>query len=460
MTQFSTRTLAGWGNYPTQECHVYRPEKRRDLSALAATNDQRSFIARGLGRSYGDAALNDGAGVILQERLGRFLDFDPNSGVLSCEGGATFADILDTFLPRGFFLPVTPGTKYVTVGGAIAADVHGKNHHRDGTLAEFVLDFQLLLASGETILCSRDENPEAFWATIGGMGLTGIITKARLSLVPVTSAYISAHYKRAQNLDEALEQFDSDDQYQYSVAWIDCLASGDSLGRSVLIRGDHATHDEVFDDDCYHPLRVSHKKKKNVPLPFPDFALNPMSVKAFNAAYYASHPDGHALVDYDSFFYPLDAVQNWNRIYGKRGFVQYQVAFPTSTSRAGLVELLGKISASGRASFLAVLKSFGAQNNGLLSFPFAGHTLALDLPNSGDDLIPFMRELDEIVLRHDGRLYLAKDATMSPETFAAMYPRLNEFREIKNRLDPDERWASSLSKRLGITSKGNVGGEA
>ena len=441
-----TKKFAGWGNYPAEQCRAFRPEKEREQSALVAAHS--SLIARGLGRAYGDAALNPD-GLVLQQKLGRFLDFDANSGVLSCQGGASFADIIETFVPRGFFLPVTPGTKFVTVGGAIACDVHGKNHHRDGNLSNFVESFELLLASGETVTCSREENADLFWATVGGMGLTGIIVRARLRLLPIVSAFISIDYKRAPNLDAALEQFGSDGNYQYSVAWIDCLASGDSLGRSVLIRGNHAVADELDDTERYAPLRTPRKKKKSVPFPFPDFALNPLSVKAFNAAYYATHPDGHAIVDLDSFFYPLDGINNWNRIYGTRGFIQYQVVFPFATSRAGLVQLLEKIAASGRASFLAVLKTFGEANQSPLSFPFAGHTLALDIPFS-DDLPEFTRELDEIVLRHDGRVYLAKDATLSPENFRAMYPRLAEFEEIKRRVDPQNKFASSLSRRLDI----------
>lgn len=447
------KSLAGWGNYPVEECQVLRPEKAREVkevpTAASGAEDPQDFIARGLGRAYGDAALNSGSGVVLQERLNHFLDFEAASGILTCEGGATFADIIDIFLPKGFFLPVTPGTKFVTVGGAIACDVHGKNHHRDGNISHFVESLELLLASGEVMNCSREENSDVFWATVGGMGLTGIILRAKLRLLPVSSAYLAVDYQRARNLDEALEKFSADDQYQYSVAWIDCLSKGDSLGRSVLIRGNHAVLDELSDEERYTPLLATKKGKKSVPFPFPDFALNPLSVKAFNTAYYAAHPDGHVIVDYDSFFYPLDAISNWNRIYGKRGFIQYQVAFPFSTSRAGLREVLEKISESGRASFLAVLKTFGEANEAPLSFPFAGHTLALDLPYS-PDLPQFTAELDEIVLKHEGRIYLAKDATLSPEAFRKMYPRLEEFEEIKRRIDPDNKWRSSLSKRLKI----------
>jgi FAD/FMN-containing dehydrogenase len=451
MSKSATKNLAGWGNFPIQECSAVRPERARDLKAAVTEQDVPDTLARGLGRSYGDAALNEDSGVILTERLNRFSAFDEESGTLSCEGGASFADILETFLPHGWFLPVTPGTKYVTVGGAIACDVHGKNHHRDGTMADFIESFDLLLASGERLPCSREENSDAFWATVGGMGLTGVIERVRLRLLPVDTAYIAASYKRTANLDATLEQFSGDHKYRYSVAWIDCLASGSSLGRSVLIRGDHARLDQLSPAQLADPLNPAQKKKKSVPIPFPDFALNPLSVKAFNAAYYAAHPDGEGVTGYEPFFYPLDGVLKWNNIYGKRGFVQYQLALPFETSRAGLIQVLEKLAASGRPSFLAVLKTFGEANAAPLSFPFAGHTLALDLPNTGVDLMEFTRELDEIVLAHEGRVYLAKDATLSPEHFRAMYPRLGEFLEIKRRLDPDNRFASSLSKRLRMT---------
>ena len=448
MINSATKKLAGWGRVPAEECRAFRPEKQRDLNAVLGNPS--TLVARGLGRAYGDAALNPD-GVVLQERLNRFHAFDETSGVLDCEGGVSFAEIIEIFLPRGWFLPVTPGTKFVTVGGALACDIHGKNHHREGTFSNFVESFDLLLADGRILPCSREENPDAFWATIGGMGLTGVITRLRFRLRRVTSAFVNVDYDRVENLDAALERFDQDDKYEYSVAWIDCLASGSTLGRAVLMRGRDAAIDELSTPAMQEsPFALPTKKPKGVPLDFPDFALNPLSIKAFNAVYYAAHPTKNAIVDFNSFFYPLDAINNWNRIYGARGFIQYQVALPFKTSRAGLIELLEKISSSGHASFLAVLKTFGKANAAPLSFPFAGHTLALDIPWT-PDLPAFVRELDEITLRHEGRVYLAKDALLSPENFRAMYPRLDEWQEVKNQLDPKHKFASSLSRRLKIT---------
>ena len=451
-------TLAGWGNYDPAPCQLYRPERRVDLPALlagTAADARPDLIARGLGRSYGDSATNAGGAVVLQQRLDRLIAFDPATGVLECEAGVSFAAILDVFVPRGFFPPVTPGTKFVTLGGAIAADVHGKNHHVDGTIGRHVQSLRLLTASGEVLNCSPTENADAFWATVGGMGLTGVILTARLRLQRIESAYVRVDYKRAANIDAALESFAGGDRdHRYSVAWIDCLASGDALGRSVLIRGDHAPAAQLPEKAGRAPLQLKPKRGKGVPFNFPNWALNKHSVRLFNAAYYARHGDATQVVNYDTFFYPLDGVRNWNRVYGRRGFIQYQALFPTHASRQGLIELLEKLSASGAASFLAVLKSTGAAGEGMLSFPFPGHTLALDLPNAGQRLQALVRELDAILLKHGGRLYLAKDSCMTPEAFAAMYPRLGEFKAVKARLDPHDRFASTQARRVGIITSG------
>lgn len=446
------KPLAGWGRFPVEECRTFRPEKIQDLIPLLEKTE--SLLARGLGRSYGDAALNPAA-TVLQERLNRFVSFDEESGILECEGGVSFAEIIELFLPRGWFLPVTPGTKFVTVGGAIACDIHGKNHHRVGTFTEFVESFKLLTANGEVLFCSRNENAEAFWATVGGMGLTGIIIRARFRLERVETAFVAVEYERVANLNAALERFQTDENYEYSVAWIDCLAAGGSLGRSVLMRGNTAPAGDLQNSRAGkgsgRGLDSRFKKPVSVPFDFPGFALNPLSVKAFNALYYATHPSKKTLVDFETFFYPLDSLGDWNRIYGARGFVQYQVVLPFESSRAALTELLKKISSSKHASFLAVLKTFGKPNLAPLSFPFSGHTLALDIPLS-DDLPRFIGELDAITLAHQGRVYLAKDTLLSPENFRKMYPRFAEWHKTKQQLDPETKFASSLSRRLEIVS--------
>jgi FAD/FMN-containing dehydrogenase len=450
---FVTERLSGWGRFPVERCNVYRPESRRQLAAILESGAQPSFVSYGLGRSYGDAALNGQGGVVCHTRLNRFLAFDAQSGVLECEAGVSLAEILLYFLPRGFFLPVTPGTKFVTIGGALAADVHGKNHHQDGTLGNFLLDFKLLTPTGEKLSCSPNSNPDIFWATLGGMGLTGIILSARIKLRPVESVYVLVDYQRAENLEDALGKMtESDVRYQYSVAWIDCLATGGHMGRAVLMRGNHARANELS-ASIRNRLAQPSLHRWTLPFDLPSLALNSLTVGAFNAFYYAVHRNAASqVVDLEKFFYPLDAVHHWNRLYGRRGFVQYQVALPLDGGLEGLKDVLTRLARSRRASFLAVLKRFGEPNPGLLSFPIEGYTLALDLPVASG-VVPLLHELDRVVLNYGGRIYLAKDALMSSQTFAAMYPKLEQFRAIKSRLDPHGVLSSSMARRLSIVEK-------
>lgn len=449
MESLATQKLSGWGRYPVQECQVCRPEKRRAVSEALASPNVKNWIARGLARSYGDTAINGGGGVIDFTRLNRMIAFDPDTGVLECEAGVSLAEILDVFVPRGFFPAVLPGTKFVTVGGAIANDIHGKNHHRDGSFSQFVDEFQLLTAKGDILVCSRESNADVFWATVGGIGLTGVILTAKIRLRRVETAYCTVDYVRTKSLEDTLAAIDeSDERYQYSVAWVDCIARGASLGRSVLMRGNLATPDLLT--RVSKPLQLVNKREKTVPVDFPNFVLNPLSIRAFNTMFYALHPSASAkIVDFNTYFCPLDSIHHWNRMYGARGFTQYQVTFPLQSIR-GLVELLEKASRSSRASFLAVLKRMGPSGSGLLSFPCSGYTITLDFAMR-PDLVPFLRDLDRGVLEHGGRLYCAKDVVTLPETFAAMYPNLDAFRNIKARLDPDNKFSSTMSRRLGIT---------
>ncbi|MGD0012377.1 MAG: FAD-binding oxidoreductase [Terriglobia bacterium] len=450
---FVTHPLSGWGRFPVECCNVYRPDSQRQLAAILESGAQPSLISFGLGRSYGDAPLNSQGGVICHTRLNRFLAFDAQAGVLECEAGVSLAEILQYFLPRGFFLPVTPGTKFVTVGGAIAADVHGKNHHQDGTFGNFVLDFKLLTPKGEELSCSPNNNFDVFWATHGGMGLTGVILSARIKLRPVESAWVLVDYQKATNLEDALGRMtETDVCYQYSVAWIDCLATGRHMGRAVLMRGNHAPANEL-PASVRDPLAEPPRRRWTLPFDLPSLALNSLTVRAFNAFYYSVHRNAaRQLVDLEKFFYPLDAIRHWNRLYGRRGFVQYQVALPLEGGLEGLKEVLTQLARSRRASFLAVLKRFGKPNPGLLSFPIQGYTLALDLPVASG-LIPFLHELDRVVLNYGGRIYLAKDAVMTSHSFAAMYPKLEQFRAIKSRLDARGLLSSSMARRLAIVEK-------
>jgi decaprenylphospho-beta-D-ribofuranose 2-oxidase len=440
--------ISGWGRYPVQTCELQRPERYADLRP----DDSVSLIARGQGRSYGDAALNENGRVLLTERINRLLDFDLESGILRAEAGVTLAEILNVIIPKGWFLPVTPGTKFVSLGGCVAADVHGKNHHHEGSFGAHILVLELILADGSRVACSATKNPELFWATIGGMGLTGIIGEVTLKLVPISSAYMMVRHHVAVDLEQLFEHLQNpalDDRY--TVAWIDSLASGKNLGRGIAMCGHHAAAQELprgFGNTFARKSERSH----SMPFDLPAWALNPQSIGAFNALYYqlAGSKQQPFLSGYDSYFYPLDAISNWNRLYGKRGFVQYQCVIPEASAFGGIKILLHELSASRRPSFLAVLKRLGAQGNGMLSFPMAGYTLALDLPIRDEGLFALLDKLDEIVLLHGGRVYLAKDARLSAEHFRAMYPRYDEWCTIKNEIDPGNYFNSSLARRLQI----------
>ncbi len=444
-------TLSGWGRFPSADTRLARPEQMQGLGEEIRSHAQ--MIPRGLGRSYGDAAVSPGGVTLLVERLNRFLGFDPASGELRCEAGVTIEDLLVHLLPQGFFPPVTPGTRYVTLGGALAADVHGKSHHKDGAFSRHVNWFNLVTADGETRRCSRDEQPDLFWATLGGMGLTGVITDVSFRMKRVESAYLSVDYEKARNIDAALELFETTDQrYTDSVAWIDCLTRGPALGRSVLMRGNWAPASALPPRLAEAPLLVKSAGRKSIPFDAPGFALNPLSVKLFNAVFYHRHPIGrNILVPYEPFFYPLDRIRHWNRLYGKRGFLQYQCVLPFAGGREGLIRILELLSSEGHASFLAVLKRFGENEPGqLLSFPRPGYTLAVDLPRDGERQDRLLADLDRVVLERGGRVYLAKDARLSAETFLAMYPETGRWLEIKRRIDPERRFSSSLSRRLGL----------
>ncbi len=438
-------SISGWNRFPVQSCELERPER---YAALQPTAD--SVIARGQGRSYGDAALNENRRVLLTERINRMLEFDAESGILRAEAGVTLAEILEVIVPKGWFLPVTPGTKFVSLGGCVAADVHGKNHHHEGSFGDHVLSIELILADASRVICSPSERSGLFWATVGGMGLTGIIGEVTLKLIPVQSPLIKVHHHAAVNLEQLFRLMqDPDLDDRYSVAWLDSLASGNNLGRGVVMRGHHVELAE-FPDKIHGSIKT--QRSFSVPFDFPAWMLNRLSISAFNSRY-VKREGGRRfpfLSNYDSYFYPLDAIAHWNRMYGKRGFVQYQCVIPDAASFEGIGKLLEELSNSRRPSFLAVLKRLGPQSRGLLSFPMAGYTLALDLPIRNKGLFLLLNKLDEIVLQHGGRVYLAKDARLSAGSFRAMYPRYPEWLKIKNAVDPHNRFSSSLSRRLEI----------
>lgn len=435
--------LSGWGRYPRVDVTVQRARGEQDIRNQVIHHS--SFIARGMGRAYGDPALSRHA-VLSLLPSDRILSFDETTGRVTCEAGLVLADLLDIFVPRGWFIPVTPGTKFVTIGGMIAADVHGKNHHKEGSFGDHVESLVLATADGYVLDCSRMANAELFFATCGGMGLTGVIVAATFCLKRIETAYIRQKTLRARNLDEAMQLLEAARDATYSVAWIDGMAEGDHLGRSVVYLGEHAMRDEIKSKK--NVFALSPRSAKRIPVDFPGFALNRFSVSAFNALYYAKAKEGDAFVDYDTYFYPLDAVLEWNRIYGRKGFVQYQCVLPLAASSVGMKTLLGRIAQSGLASFLAVLKILG-RGHGVMSFPMEGYTLALDFPVSVDTFRLF-DELDAIVHDYGGRLYLAKDARMRASTLRRGYPRLDEFLDLRQRFDPNGKFSSLQSERLGL----------
>ncbi len=447
----TTQFLSGWGRYPTVETQVARPEARSSLRALVETGAS-SLLARGAGRSYGDASIAADGQTLLTDRLDRMLAFDPDTGVLRAEAGVRLREILAIFVPRGWFLPVTPGTKEVTLGGAVAFDVHGKNHHRDGGFSNFVREIELLTADGTTIRCGPDDQSELFWATVSGAGLTGIITEVELELRPIETAYVAERTIKARDLEEAFRLFDEHEaDYPYAVAWLDGLASGACLGRSHLMLGRHARRAQLNDKQRRVPLAYTPDHWARLPFDLPEGLLNEWTISAFNQLYYARQRvrDSRSLSGIDSFFYPLDAISDWNRMYGERGFVQFQCVLPLEQSYDGLVDLLTQVQERGLASFLTVLKRLGPPDGGLLSFPMHGYTLSLDLPRR-DGLMPLLDNLHETVVEYGGRVYLAKDAALRPDAFRAMYPRYPEWLEVKRRVDPENRFASAQAARLHI----------
>lgn len=425
--------ISGWGNYPSRDALVAKPD------VLAQIDLSTPVIPRGLGRSYGDSSL--ARRVIDTTALDRFLSFE--DGWLRCEAGVSLGEVLRVFVPRGWFLPVTPGTRHVTVGGAIASDVHGKNHHLDGSFSDHVEEFDLMVASGDVLTVSRTRHADLFHATCGGMGLTGIITTATFRLKPISSGLIDETVVKAPSLDAVLAGLRGADTSTYSVAWVDCVARGPRFGRSLLMTGEHATTGGLH----HHPRRA-------LPAPpdlVPSFALNKTSVGIFNELYYRRFRSDRIArqVPYPAFFHPLDTIPKWNRLYGRKGFLQYQFLLPAESGTEPLTTALKLIADSGSASPLAVLKIFGPGNNNMLSFPNAGFTLATDLHASTTGFEVADR-LDQLVTHHGGRLYLTKDSRMSPATFRATYPRVGEFEAARARYGATGVFESDQSRRLEI----------
>lgn len=404
--------VSNWGNYPVVEKKIKSEDSLEKIREFVLSHNE--IIARGNGRCYGDAALAES--IFCTKRLNKFISFDRLNGILECEAGVLLSEILEVIVPQGYFLYVTPGTKFITVGGAIASDVHGKNHHTEGCFSQWVTEFKLMNEKGDVLTCSPSENKELYWATIGGMGLTGIILSAKLKLKNIETAYIKQEIIKAENLDEIFKLFEESENWTYNVAWIDCLQKGKNIGRSILIRGEHALRAELPKQLQENSLRLKNKLSPTVSLYFPSFILNKLTVKILNLLYYNRYKKKQVsnFVDYETFFYPLDIVNDWNKIYGKGGFIQYQMVIPKEKGKEGLKKILEKIASSGSGSFLSVLKLFGKNNpEAYNSFPFEGYTLALDF-KVNSKLKKLVSDLDEIVEEFGGRIYLTKDSMSKP----------------------------------------------
>ncbi len=430
--------LTSWGRYPRIKASGKHFETREQLKRQM--DQDGDLIAYGMGRSYGDSALNQR--VVFSSRFNKIMNFNPETGLVACESGVSLQELISVFLPQGWFLSVTPGTRLISVGGAIASDVHGKNHHVAGCFSTSVDSFELMLPGGEVVLCSREENERLFRATCGGMGLTGIILTAVIRLQKVKSAFIRETVKQCRNLEEIFHCFEQYQKLPYSVAWIDCLESGEKVGRSVLMAGEHADTGS---------LDIKLNRPVSVPFDFPGFCLNRYSVKLFNRLYYHTRSTfvENRLVPLDPFFYPLDSIGHWNRIYGKGGFTQYQLVLPKTASYEGLKLILDRIAKQGLGSFLAVLKLCGPGNGNDLSFPIEGYSLALDLKIE-KKLFPFLNELDRIVIDFGGRLYLTKDVRMSKDVFRKGYPLWETFAELRETMGMKEKFNSLQSRRLEV----------
>jgi decaprenylphospho-beta-D-ribofuranose 2-oxidase len=448
----AVKLLSGWGRTSPTRAEVARVTDAQDVLECLEASSGRGVVARGLGRSYGDAAQNAGGQVIDTTALAWIRDFDRERGEIIVGAGASFGELLRVVVPTGWFLPVLPGTRHVTVGGAIACDVHGKNHHRDGSFSRHVDWLTLATPDGRVRRVGPRDDPEAFRATTGGMGLTGVILEARIRLLPMATSAIRVTTERAANLDGVMDRMkESDADYKYSVAWIDCLTPGRDLGRGVLTRGNHAQVDELPRSWRRRPLALPPSPSATAPL-LPRGLLSGPAVRAFNEVWFRKAPK-HAVKTelLGRFFYPLDGLRNWNRLYGPSGLLQYQAVVPMDRDDCVRV-LLERLQAVRAPAFLAVLKRLGP-GSGLLSFPAAGWTLAVDMPADHPALPGLLDEFDELVATSGGRLYLAKDSRLRPEVLDQMYPELDEWRRIRRRLDPGGVLVSDLGRRLRLSER-------
>ncbi len=425
------KVLKPWGNYKKVKSKAHSLIEDRLPKTLGSNN----YIVFANGRSYGDCNLNEN--TVTTNNFNRIISFDKKKGIIQCQSGVLFSDILDKVIPEKWFLPVTPGTKFVTVGGAIAADVHGKNHHKVGCFSEFVLSLLLLLPDGSVVTCSKTENVELFRATCGGMGLTGVIVEATIQLIPIDGTQVQQTTIATNSLEETFNAFKTYEDTTYVVAWLD--VSSKKTGKGIILLGEHSKDEKI---------KISTSSRISIPNWFPSFFLNPLSIKWYNTYYYIKHKNKNQEVSLDAFFYPLDSIKNWNRLYGKKGFIQYQIVVPKEDGFKAISHLLETIKKSNHTSYLTILKLMREANSNYLSFPLEGYTIALDFKVK-KGLWDFLDTLDHIVLSYNGRAYLAKDGRMKTAVFEKGYPYLKEFKLVRKKYKLNTI-QSQQSKRLGL----------
>lgn len=444
---FKEKILSGWGNFPQS------PTK---ISSFQSENELRNFlqnsniIARGMGRSYADQSTNNGNFAIDFTAFNRFISFDDDKGILECEAGTTFEKIIRYMGLRGWFPVICPATKHVTIGGAIANNIHGKSHPVHGSFVECVEEITLMLPDGRVVKTSREKHSELFWSNFGGLGLLGFILAARLRLKRIDSTYFEQISIPARNLDQVFELFETRQQdFTYAEAWMNAPTKGTKLGRGIVNFGNHAKIDELPFKKMLEPLKISHKPALNVPFYFPSFALNSLSLNILNKILHKNQVSASGIVHYDRFFFARDKINNWNRSYGRQGFVQYQLVVPVENSHSAIREILSEIAKRRLAPFLSTLKKFGDGKSGPLSFPMEGYTLSLHFPVTSG-LKAFIHQLNDIVTEAGGRVYLGKDAFLEAPAFQKMYPQWGEWMKVKKKYDPDNIFSSDLSRRIGL----------
>jgi FAD/FMN-containing dehydrogenase len=446
-----SKKIAGWGNFPWVNTNIIQISNNADIAETfsQSATENKKLIARGLGRSYADQAISKDGYTLFCKNLNKMLHFDPQSGVLECEAGVSLEEIIGVFCPQGWFPMICPGTKFVSIGGAIANDIHGKAHHVDGSFVNCVESFKIMLASGEIEEASRTENSDLFWANFGGLGLLGIIISAKIKLRRIETSFFKQKSLVLKNMDAMIDAIDeSDHHYNYSVAWINSMAKGSRLGEGVLTLGNAASISDLPTKMREKPLQLGKSSNLKLPIYMPSFTLNKWTVAILNQVIHYTQSHAGEIVHYEKFFFPLDAIHDWNKGYGKRGFIQYQFVIPTINARENIKKILQTIAQSDCVPFLNVLKKFGPQV-GTVSFPFEGYTFAIDFPVT-KNLSKLTGTLDRMVLEYGGRIYLGKDAMLQKSDFEKMYPVFEEWKKIKSKYDPQLKFHSHIGKRLGL----------